>query len=434
MYSSQIPAQSADTRLEGRWLTTTRLGAIVLMVLTMAAFLALLPAYVSALSTVCSSGACPDGQLTPALVHALEASGVSVEAYVVSTLILTLVSLLMCLSVAAVLFWRKSDDWMALLVALMLVLMGTTYVTHLLLQCHSPWQVPALFLSTLAFGALFLVFSLFPTGQFVPSWIGWLPVGWIAWGVAITFWHDAPGFYQLYVLALLGALLGIVGAQTYRYHRVSTVLQRQQTKWVVLGASAAMVAVVVVALPMVLFPSLVQPNWLYHMLVVPTYTLAIFLGSLSIGLAILRSRLWDIDRLINRTLVYGTLTGTLALIYAGLVIALHFLLRGLLSQTNDIVIVASTLAIAALFQPLRRHIQATIDRRFYRCRYDATQTLAAFSETLRSEFDLHQVRQQLVAVVQETMQPAHISLWLLQPRRHDAGKTLVLPEIGDGRG
>ncbi len=155
----------------------------------------------------------------------------------------------------------------------------------------------------------------------------------------------------------------------------------------------------------------------------------LLLVPLSIGFAILRSRLWDIDLIINRTLVYGTLTAILALVYVGLVIPLQFLLRGLISQTSDIAIVASTLAIAALFQPLRKRIQAGIDRRFFRRKYDAARTLAAFNVTLHNEVDLSQLSEQLVAVVQETMQPTHISLWLRQPEPSRERNTRVLPRI-----
>jgi len=123
--------------------------------------------------------------------------------------------------------------------------------------------------------------------------------------------------------------------------------------------------------------------------------------------------------LINRTLVYGTLTILLALVYFGLVIGGQHLLVSLLGQSNAVVLVGSTLVVAALFQPLRQRI---VDRRFYRSKYDAAKIVAAFSATLRQEVDLDQVREQLLAVVQETMQPAHISLWLRRPT-----KTETLP-------
>lgn len=131
----------------------------------------------------------------------------------------------------------------------------------------------------------------------------------------------------------------------------------------------------------------------------------------------LRYRLYDIDVLINRTLVYSSLTVLLVGLYVGLVLALQALVRSLTGSLSQqpLVIVASTLVIAALFQPLRHRIQAFIDRRFYRRKYDAAKTLAAFSATLRNEVDLNQLREHLIAVVEETMQPAHVSLWLHKP-------------------
>jgi len=136
--------------------------------------------------------------------------------------------------------------------------------------------------------------------------------------------------------------------------------------------------------------------------------------SIYIGIAILRYRLYEIDTLINRTLVYGALTALLALVYFGGVAASEAIFRALTGeeQQPQLAVVVSTLAIAALFTPVRRRIQSFIDRRFYRRKYDARNTLEAFSTKLRDETNLDAVSNDLVGVVQETMQPAHISLWL----------------------
>jgi hypothetical protein len=120
--------------------------------------------------------------------------------------------------------------------------------------------------------------------------------------------------------------------------------------------------------------------------------------------------LYDINLLINRTLAYGTLTVLLALAFVGLIFGLQYLLRDIISQSNDVAIVVSTLAIAALFQPLRHRVQAGIDRRFYQRKYDAAKVLETFSATLRNEINLNQLREHLLTVVQDTMQPSHISL------------------------
>jgi hypothetical protein len=142
-------------------------------------------------------------------------------------------------------------------------------------------------------------------------------------------------------------------------------------------------------------------------------------------MAIQRYRLWEIDVLIRRTLIYTILTVILALIYVGLVFVFGTLLRGLFGQQQQspLVIVASTLVIAALFQPFRQSLQRFIDRRFYRRKYDATKTVEAFSATLRNEVDLSQLSEHLLTVVQETMQPTHVSLWLPKPQQEIKYKT-----------
>ena len=161
---AHFPSDPA-THLSGQSLTIARIITLGLVILTLAAMLLLLPAYLSFLHTVCFTVSCPVGQLTPQAVQALKLAGLSIDIFVAYTLVLTLLALMMCWIVAAVIVWHKSDDWMALLVAVMLVLMGTSYVTHLLLQQPSPWQMLALFLDILTFGVFFWSSACFPAAD-----------------------------------------------------------------------------------------------------------------------------------------------------------------------------------------------------------------------------------------------------------------------------
>jgi len=428
----------SSARLQGRWLLLARAGWVGLFILTLAIFFASLPVYIAQLQTICLGTfgtACNYLQLSPEQVEALKAFGLSPGDYAACMIALTLAIMVVCLVVNAVIVWRRSDDRMAMLVALMLVTFGSVILTSSVPVSPSPLSVLNECLFFLAVTLFVLVFLLFPTGQFVPRWTRWTFVVSLAVEVPTLFFPLAPFTLKIYAdslgyFLLIGEVALVVAVQLYRYRRVSSPLERQQTKWVVFGLAVPMTVYIGGTVLYLIFPALANPSSPYG----APYQLALnaisifllLLIPLSFGFAMLRSRLWEIDVLINRTLVYSTLTASLALVYVGLVIGLQALLRGIISQDSSVAIAISTLAIAALFQPLRRRIQQVIDRRFYRRKYDAAKTVAAFSATLRQEVDLEQLREHLLAVVQETMQPAHVSLWLRPPEPSRKGKTWLL--------
>jgi hypothetical protein len=413
----------SSARLHGRWLLLAQALWITLVVLTLAIFFTSLPVYVALLQTPCAGTGCEWQQLTPGQVEALTGMGLSLGDYVAIIVLLTLAEVLVCLVVSTLIVWRRSHDRMALLVALLLVTLGPIIAITAVVAIPSPWQVSNECLTFLSSALLVLVFLLFPSGQFVPGFTRWILVVFLAVQVRFDFFPVAPlvpnnPISQPGFLVVAGEFVTVVLVQLYRYRRVSSPRERQQTKWVVFGIAVPIAVIVLMTVLYLIFPVLSSPGSLYPLannVLGPCWPLFF---PLSFGFAMLRSRLWDIDVLINRTLVYGTLTLILTGVYVGLIIGLSALLRGVISQDNGVAIVLSTLAIYVLFQPLRRRLQAIIDRRFYRRKYDAARTLAAFSASLRNEVNLYQLRDQLVAVVEETMLPAHVSLWL-RPPEHD---------------
>jgi hypothetical protein len=209
------------------------------------------------------------------------------------------------------------------------------------------------------------------------------------------------------VEAFMYALV-VVGASSMLMRlRYSGRIERQQIKWF---AYATVVVISGVILKNVVYP-VVSVTWVWWVGLILT-AVGVASSPVAMGLAILRYRLYEIDLIINRTLVYGALTATLAAVYLGGVVLLQYVFRTLTGGESQLAIVASTLTIAAIFSPLRRRIQALVDRRFYRSKYDAAKTLEAFSAKLRDETNLEALSGDLLEVVQETMQPAHISLWL----------------------
>jgi hypothetical protein len=324
--------------------------------------------------------------------------------------------------------------WVWLGVALSLSLIGfvDVYAAYALVVEPGSLPAPRTIVTSIApegFGAaltlLPFLFLLFPDGR-LPS-ARWRFLAWSVVTVGATLMIIAPlqkseraGFAPvedpigvggtvgraIFLLVACG-IIGLFAASIlsavsvlFRFRRAAGV-ERQQIKWFVYAAA--------------FFSGFLVFNFFISGLLNVLFSTAAGLAlNVAIGIAILKYRLYDIDVIINRTLVYGTLTATLALVYFGVVTATQALLRTLTSeeQLPQLVVVTSTLVIAALFNPLRRRIQSFIDRRFYRRKYDARKTLEGFSTKLRDETDLDALRGDLVGVVRETMQPAHVSLWL----------------------
>ena len=429
MNLEHIPAQTsvntrrhdeAETRLQGHWLRLAQAVWILVAVLSFFLFVVSIPMFYAQIRSVCAGDTCNGVQISAEQAHALEAHGISLTGYALYSVSVAIISTLIWFSAGWLIFWRKSNYWIALLVALQLVTQGATNSTSALEHTSSVWQYPATLLDFLNTIILFMVFALFPNGRFVPKWTRWLVLVWVASNV--LFYPNSPltqfSWFPTFSFLLWISFMGmVVVAQIYRYHSVSTPVQRQQTKWVVFAFATIILSQLVLVVPMIFSPVLSQPGSLYTLISANIMIFVLLLGPVSVYIAIVRYRLYDIDVIIRRTLVYGTLTTILALVYFGLIIVLQILFQGLIGRTNDVAIVASTLIIAAIFQPLRHSIQQFIDRRFYRRKYDAAKTLAAFSATLRNEVDLSQLHEHLVATVTETMRPQHVSLWLSPPER-----------------
>jgi uncharacterized membrane protein YhdT len=231
-------------------------------------------------------------------------------------------------------------------------------------------------------------------------------------------------FYDM-VMNMLPLLYVAVASSLFVRLRHAVGVERQQIKWFAYAAAATIIGITLAYM----IPDMIDtPLWFervgfaLNLVVTPAIPV-------SMGIAILRYRLYEIDILINRTLVYGSLTAMLALVYFGGVAGLQRLLSPVMGEGNGLAVVASTLAIAALFNPLRRRVQALVDRRFYRRKYDAAKTLEAFGSRLRDQTNLDALSNDVVGVAGRTVQPAHVSLWL-RPDPKPEARSAALRQFG----
>lgn len=345
---------------------------------------------------------------------------------------------LLSLVLAVILYVQKRSDRMALFISFYLLVYGIvmggpfeviSQYWGVLNGMAIPLQTGVLTLPTI------IIFSTFPDGRFVPRWTRWLVaataiVNFSVYLRPIDLWitfSDLPAqiLGTLFIIMLFLSMY----AQVYRYRNVSGFIARQQTKWVVAGLFLWVLYIGISSVPYVYLQNLPLdepiPPWAPLASVFWWVSLSIF--PLSLAIAILRARLWDIDLLIRRTVSYTLLTGLLAMVYYGGVLLFQNVFGTFMGESDTpLITVVTTLTIAALFNPLRTRIQNLLDRRFYRARYDAEKALIDFAETARDEVDMNVISTRLLSVVAETVQPEELQLLLKTPEKHPSSFRQVL--------
>jgi hypothetical protein len=333
------------------------------------------------------------------------------------------VMLLYCL-IALLIYSRRSDEWLGLLTAAGLA----TFALHITPTLHT-WMgndPSRIFIGSLAkgigLGLAFLFLYLFPGGYYSPSWIRLFFLGWIIW---VVLWLANPdsffSFRDPYTIRVEGFLLlmswwGIgVFSQIYRYAFISGPVERQQTKYITFGIAIVASGYVLYVPLREAMARLPQPELaqIVFQMIAPYFFLTMVAAiPITIAFSILRYRLWDIDLIIRRTLIYSILSATLVVIYLAIVITLQMLVSDWMADLPNYVLAGSTLIVVVLINPLRRRIQEAIDRRFYRSKYDAEKALARFAAMARDEADMERLTLAMMKVVQDVLQPERVSVWL----------------------
>lgn len=396
-------ASPADPAWRARWLTIARRAWPVVTGLAIVGNLLALPQYTRSLLTHTIRAELPAAHLTPAEYVAIE-------------ICIGTVVTLICLAVATVIYVRAGREPVALLCAYALTMLGLGIggflpgltVTNPVLNALS---VTLTAVAQVVGGWFFLIF---PSGRFAPRWSRWCVLA-AAAGIAVVTvpaiarGQPAPDAAQPISGGLL--LLG-VGAQVYRFRRVSTLTERQQTKWVVVGLAAGLALIVVSRLFYLVVrevaPAAVKSQVGGNLVGGSIFILAFMFIPVCIGIAVLRTHLWDIGLVISRTLTYTVVTALLVGLYAGLVL----LATRVLPFHTAVAVAVSTLAAAAVFHPLRQRVQHIVDRRFNRTRYDADQAISAFAARLQDAADPDAVHAYLLAAVHQALEPAHASVWI----------------------
>jgi signal transduction histidine kinase len=400
-----------DRRLDGRWLVIVRVIWVVMVGFVIALFIASISTYAAFLHTL-TTGVVLDlngGQLTQEGVRALHAVGLSVDFYAMYHLVLNTFFVFGFLTVACMLFWYTANDRMAVFASFVLVTapFGVIFQPATL---PSVWSFPVHCIAFFSGMSLGLFFYLFPSGSFVPPWTRWLMIGWVI-HEGITDFLPFPSFYFLTNGLFFALLVSVLAVQVYRYRRVSTPFERQQTRWVVFGCTVAIVGFLSVIIPGTFFPAFFQPGTLTYFVGETAISLFLLCIPLSIGIAILRFRLWDIDLVINRALVYGLLTACVLGMYVLVVGYLGALFR---AGGNLFISLLATGLVAVFFQPLRERLQRGVNRLMYGERDEPYAVVTRLSQRLEGTLAPESVLPTIVETVAQALKLPYAAILLQQ--------------------
>jgi signal transduction histidine kinase len=405
---------SEHTHPRARWFTIARVAWAAIALVDLVLLLASIPAYWVQLNTVCTdpSGAtCNFPQLNPVKLQALEHLGTTIGVYAAYTLTIHLAASLVFFTVGVLIFWRRSGDWYGLFVSLLLINLGTIGVSSVFsdaLTWAHPEMAPLVDApAMLLFPALGLFLVTFPDGRFVPRWSWVVLLLWVAqavfWG-AIDSWP--PPLFIAELLLTWGSTLAV---QVYRYRRVANATQRQQTKWVLFGFALGISTIVIGGLLSVVLPQFNAPDSRFWLLEGTWVALLFTPIPLSIGIAILRYRLWNIDPIINRTLVYGALTIAVVAIYVLVVGYLGAIFR---TGGNLAISLLATGLVAVLFQPLRDRLQRAVNRLMYGERDDPYAVVSRLGQRLEATLAPDAVLPTIVETVREALKLQYAAITL----------------------
>jgi hypothetical protein len=411
--NAQLAAPSR-TRIAPRWLRLAQIAWLVVLALTVAKISIGLPQQYRAMNNICLAPAeeCQqDDYLTPQQAEQLEASGNSLATYARMKLAWFLFTASINAVLGLFIFWKRSNDWLALLISASLMLLNSAGLESEIRAAYPVWGSAADVVFSLGNILMFLFFAFFPSGRFAPRWMRWYWLGMILISLIPNKLLIVNPVIANTIIVFYWVSFLILGpySQFYRYRHESTAIERQQTKWVVFGFSAFAGSAL---LGFILSGLLPKDNAVFALYNGFYFDAVGLFLPLSIAFSVLRYRLWEVDLLIRRTLQYSLVTGVLALVFFGSVTVLQSIFSAISGEQSSLAIALSTLGIAALFNPLRKRVQSFIDRRFFRQKYNAELALAAFAATARNETNLGQLTSQMIGTVQDTLQPETMLLWL----------------------